>query len=75
MISEWDMRITVNAPNYSQYDLHFSGYRAEEKLESVNQNVLSLVVETSALFSWEEHHKNSNHLCKLYAKFWNLFLT
>lgn len=45
------MRITVNVPNYSQYDLHFSGYSAEEKLESVKQNVLSLVAETSAFFS------------------------
>lgn len=35
---------------YSQYALHFPGYRADKKLESVKRSILSLVVETSAFF-------------------------
>lgn len=76
MTLDRDTRITVNIPEYPQYALHFPGYRADKKLESVKQSVLSLVVETSAFFFLrEEHHKNSNHLSKLYAKFQNQFLT
>lgn len=77
MAAEGDTRSTVNTPKYSQHALHPPGYSAGEKLESVKRGVLSLVVEMSAFFFFlrKEHHKKSNHLWKLYAKFWNLFLT
>ena len=44
----------MNTPKYSQYALHFPGYRADEKLVSRKRSVLSLVVETSAFFPERE---------------------